>query len=55
MLAAECAWAVLKAEHSQTRQLLAEVQHRLAVPEVHDFPQRAVAALGAIHKLEAFE
>ena len=55
MLAAECAWAVLKAEHSQTRQLLAEVQHRLAAPEVHDFRQRAVAALGAIHKLEAFE
>jgi len=55
MLAAECAWAILHAEHAQTRQLLAQLLASLSQDDGTDFRQKATAALKIGHRLQSFE
>ena len=56
MLAAECAWAILRAEHARTRELLARLD---AVSKPHEEGactyRRAGTAIRVIERLEAFE
>lgn len=55
MLAAECAWAILRAEHAQTRQLLVQLVASMP-PAADPAPrQHAAAAMGIVRRLPSFE
>jgi hemerythrin-like domain-containing protein len=56
MLAAECAWAILRAEHARTRELLARL-HTVMKAEDDEacLRRRAASAIRVIERLEAFE
>jgi hemerythrin-like domain-containing protein len=55
MLAAECAWAILRAEHARMREFLAQVDDALkAGAWTHGGPQ-AAALIGLIERLQAFD
>ncbi|MGJ3699593.1 hemerythrin domain-containing protein [Variovorax sp. AFSI2.2] len=56
MLAAECAWAILRAEHARTRELLARLNTAMKTEEDEAcVRRRATTALRVIERLEAFE
>ncbi|MBT2321689.1 hemerythrin domain-containing protein [Variovorax paradoxus] len=56
MLAAECAWAVLGAEHARIRELLALVERALDAGDWTDpAPQAAASLVELIERLQAFE
>ena len=54
-MAAECAWAILRAEHARMREFLAQVEDALkAGGWTHGGPQ-AAALIGLIERLQAFD
>ncbi|RSZ34676.1 hemerythrin domain-containing protein [Variovorax beijingensis] len=55
MLAAECAWAILRAEHVRTRELLARLETAMKAGVEASVRQRARAAIDVIERLQAFE
>jgi len=55
MLAAECAWAILRAEHARTRELLARLDTAMKTEGEASVQQRATSAIEVIERLEAFE
>ncbi|WP_018902781.1 hemerythrin domain-containing protein [Variovorax paradoxus] len=55
MLAAECAWAILRAEHVRTRELLARLETAMKVGGEAGVRQQARSAIEAIERLQAFE
>ena len=55
MLAAECAWAILRAEHVRTRELLARLETAMKAEGEAGVQQRARSAIDAIERLQAFE
>ncbi|AGU49482.1 putative hemerythrin HHE cation-binding domain-containing protein [Variovorax paradoxus B4] len=55
MLAAECAWAILRAEHVRTRELLARLETAMKARGEASVQQRARAAIEVIERLQAFE
>jgi len=56
MLAAECAWAILRAEHARTRELLARLNTAMKAEEDEAcVRRRAATAIRVIERLEAFE
>jgi hemerythrin-like domain-containing protein len=55
MLAAECAWAILRAEHTRTRELLARLDTAMKTGDGTRTGQRATSAIEVIERLQAFE
>ncbi|MBD9668069.1 hemerythrin-like domain-containing protein [Variovorax paradoxus] len=55
MLAAECAWAILRAEHVRTRELLARLETAMKAGGEAGVRQRARSVIEAIERLQAFE
>jgi hemerythrin-like domain-containing protein len=55
MLAAECAWAILRAEHVRTRELLGRLETAMKAEGEADVRQRARSAIELIERLQAFE
>lgn len=55
MLAAECAWAILRAEHARTRELLARLDAATKTGDGACTGQRATSAIEVIERLQAFE
>ena len=55
MLAAECAWAILRAEHVRTRELLARLERAMKAEGEAGVPQWARSAIEVIERLQAFE
>ncbi|MBT2336241.1 hemerythrin domain-containing protein [Variovorax paradoxus] len=55
MLAAECAWAILRAEHTRTRELLARLDTVMTTEDGACSRQRATSAIRVIERLQAFE
>ena len=55
MLAAECAWAILRAEHARTRELLARLDAATKTGDGACIGQRATSAIEVIERLQAFE
>jgi hemerythrin-like domain-containing protein len=55
MLAAECAWAILRAEHVRTRELLDRLREAMKAGGDASLRQRATSALEIIERLQAFE
>jgi hemerythrin-like domain-containing protein len=55
MLAAECAWAILRAEHVRTRELLACLETAMKAEGEAGVRQRARSAIEVIERLQAFE
>ncbi|HWT19155.1 MAG TPA: hemerythrin domain-containing protein [Variovorax sp.] len=55
MLAAECAWAILRAEHVRTRELLDRLEKALKAENEAGVQQRARSAIEVIERLQAFE
>jgi len=55
MLAAECAWAILHAEHARTRELLARLDTAMKTGDGTRTGQRAASAIEVIERLQDFE
>jgi hemerythrin-like domain-containing protein len=55
MLAADCAWAILRAEHVRTRELLARLDTAMRAGDEASIRQRAASAIEVIERLQAFE
>lgn len=55
MLAAECAWAILRAEHVRTRELLARLETAMKAGGGLSIQQRARSAIEAVERFQAFE
>jgi hemerythrin-like domain-containing protein len=55
MLAAECAWAILRAEHARMRQLLAQVDDALKTGAWRHAGPAASPITGLIERLQAFD
>jgi len=55
MLAAECAWAILRAEHTRTRELLARLDTATKMDAGACTGQRARSAIEVIERFQAFE
>ena len=55
MLAAECAWAILRAEHVRTRELLDCLREAMKAGGEAGVGQRATSAIEIIERLQAFE
>jgi len=55
MLAAECAWAVLRSEHARIRSLLALIEQTLGRAAQAGPTALAASLLAQIHELESFE
>ena len=55
MLAAECAWAILRAEHVRTRELLDCLREAMKAGGEASVRQRATSAIEIIERLRSFE
>jgi hemerythrin-like domain-containing protein len=55
MLAAECAWAILRAEHARTRELLARLDTAMTSEDGARAGRQATSAIEVIERLQAFE
>lgn len=55
MLAAECAWAILRAEHVRTRELLGRLETAMKAGGGLSIQQQARSAIEAVERFQAFE